>query len=43
MSLPSAMTSTLSTEELRLNDAYWRAANYVVESCGPSGSQDLAT
>jgi hypothetical protein len=34
MSLPSAMTSTLSTEELRLIDAYWRAANYVVESCG---------
>jgi xylulose-5-phosphate/fructose-6-phosphate phosphoketolase len=29
MSLPSAMTSTLSTEELRLIDAYWRAANYL--------------
>ncbi len=29
MSLPSAMTSALSTEELRLIDAYWRAANYL--------------
>ena len=29
MSLPSAMTTTLSTEELRLIDAYWRAANYL--------------
>jgi xylulose-5-phosphate/fructose-6-phosphate phosphoketolase len=29
MSLPSAMTSTLSREELRLIDAYWRAANYL--------------
>lgn len=29
MSLPSAMTSTLSAEELRLIDAYWRAANYL--------------
>jgi xylulose-5-phosphate/fructose-6-phosphate phosphoketolase len=29
MSLPSAITSTLSTEELRLIDAYWRATNYL--------------
>ncbi len=29
MSLPSAMTNTLSIEELRLLDAYWRAANYL--------------
>src|SRR6266496_673946 len=29
MSLPSAMTQTLSAEELRLLDAYWRAANYL--------------
>jgi xylulose-5-phosphate/fructose-6-phosphate phosphoketolase len=29
MSLPSTMTNTLSTEELRLIDAYWRAANYL--------------
>ena len=29
MSLPSAMTTTLSAEELRLIDAYWRAANYL--------------
>jgi xylulose-5-phosphate/fructose-6-phosphate phosphoketolase len=29
MSLPSAMTGTLSAEELRLIDAYWRAANYL--------------
>src|SRR5881628_2549477 len=29
MSLPSAMTGTLPTEELRLLDAYWRAANYL--------------
>ena len=29
MSLPSAMTATLSAEELRLIDAYWRAANYL--------------
>src|SRR5438094_6085054 len=29
MSLPSTMTQTLSAEELRLIDAYWRAANYL--------------
>jgi xylulose-5-phosphate/fructose-6-phosphate phosphoketolase len=29
MSLPSEMTTTLSAEELRLIDAYWRAANYL--------------
>jgi len=29
MSLPSAMTQTLPAEELRLIDAYWRAANYL--------------
>jgi xylulose-5-phosphate/fructose-6-phosphate phosphoketolase len=29
MTLPTAITSTLSTEELRLIDAYWRAANYL--------------
>jgi xylulose-5-phosphate/fructose-6-phosphate phosphoketolase len=29
MTLPTAITSTLSTEELRLVDAYWRAANYL--------------
>ena len=29
MSLPSTMTQTLSVEELRLLDAYWRAANYL--------------
>jgi xylulose-5-phosphate/fructose-6-phosphate phosphoketolase len=29
MSMPSAMTGTLSAEELRLIDAYWRAANYL--------------
>src|SRR5881227_3803768 len=29
MSLPSAMTGTLPAEELRLTDAYWRAANYL--------------
>ena len=29
MSLPSTMTNALSTEELRLIDAYWRAANYL--------------
>jgi xylulose-5-phosphate/fructose-6-phosphate phosphoketolase len=29
MSLPSTMTNMLSTEELRLIDAYWRAANYL--------------
>jgi xylulose-5-phosphate/fructose-6-phosphate phosphoketolase len=29
MSLPASMTSTLSSEELRLIDAYWRAANYL--------------
>jgi xylulose-5-phosphate/fructose-6-phosphate phosphoketolase len=29
VSLPSAMTNTLTTEELRLIDAYWRAANYL--------------
>jgi xylulose-5-phosphate/fructose-6-phosphate phosphoketolase len=29
MSLPSTMTQTLPAEELRLIDAYWRAANYL--------------
>ncbi len=29
MSLPAAMTGTLPGEELRLIDAYWRAANYL--------------
>jgi xylulose-5-phosphate/fructose-6-phosphate phosphoketolase len=29
MSLPSTMTKTLPAEELRLIDAYWRAANYL--------------
>ena len=29
MSLPSAMTQTLPADELRLIDAYWRAANYL--------------
>jgi xylulose-5-phosphate/fructose-6-phosphate phosphoketolase len=29
MSLPSAMTQALEAEELRLIDAYWRAANYL--------------
>jgi xylulose-5-phosphate/fructose-6-phosphate phosphoketolase len=29
VSLPSAMTQTLPAEELRLIDAYWRAANYL--------------
>ena len=29
MSLPASMTSTLSSDELRLIDAYWRAANYL--------------
>ncbi|HKA26376.1 MAG TPA: phosphoketolase family protein [Gaiellaceae bacterium] len=29
MSLPSAMTQTLSAEELSLVNAYWRAANYL--------------
>jgi xylulose-5-phosphate/fructose-6-phosphate phosphoketolase len=29
MSLPEAMTETLPTENLRLIDAYWRAANYL--------------
>jgi xylulose-5-phosphate/fructose-6-phosphate phosphoketolase len=29
MSLPAAMTDTLPGEELRLIDAYWRAANYL--------------
>ncbi len=29
MSIPSSVTATLSTEELRLVDAYWRAANYL--------------
>jgi len=29
VSLPSTMTQTLSVEELRLLDAYWRAANYL--------------
>jgi xylulose-5-phosphate/fructose-6-phosphate phosphoketolase len=29
MSLPASMTSTLSGEELRSIDAYWRAANYL--------------
>jgi xylulose-5-phosphate/fructose-6-phosphate phosphoketolase len=29
MSLPSTMTQTLTSEELRLIDAYWRAANYL--------------
>jgi len=29
MSLPSALTGTLSAEELDLIDAYWRAANYL--------------
>jgi xylulose-5-phosphate/fructose-6-phosphate phosphoketolase len=29
VSLPSTMTQTLSAEELRLLDAYWRAANYL--------------
>jgi xylulose-5-phosphate/fructose-6-phosphate phosphoketolase len=29
MTLPTAITSTLSAEELRLIDAYWRAANYL--------------
>src|SRR5919205_2766498 len=29
MSLPAEMTSTLSAEELRLLDAWWRAANYL--------------
>jgi xylulose-5-phosphate/fructose-6-phosphate phosphoketolase len=29
MSLPASMTSTLSNEELRVLDAYWRAANYL--------------
>ena len=29
MSLQSAMTQTLPADELRLIDAYWRAANYL--------------
>jgi xylulose-5-phosphate/fructose-6-phosphate phosphoketolase len=29
VSLPAAMTQTLPAEELRLIDAYWRAANYL--------------
>ena len=29
MSLPASMTSTLSSDELRSIDAYWRAANYL--------------
>ncbi len=29
MTLPAAMTTRLSAEELRLLDAYWRAANYL--------------
>jgi xylulose-5-phosphate/fructose-6-phosphate phosphoketolase len=29
MTLPTAITSTLTEEELRLIDAYWRAANYL--------------
>src|SRR4051812_10841502 len=29
MSLPASMTSTLSADELRLIDGYWRAANYL--------------
>ncbi len=29
MTLPTGITSTLSAEELRLIDAYWRAANYL--------------
>ncbi|MGE5433591.1 MAG: phosphoketolase [Candidatus Doudnabacteria bacterium] len=29
MTLPAAMTDTLPSEELRLIDAYWRAANYL--------------
>ncbi len=29
MSLPSAISAALSAEELRLLDAYWRAANYL--------------
>jgi xylulose-5-phosphate/fructose-6-phosphate phosphoketolase len=29
VSLPAAMTQTLPAEELRLMDAYWRAANYL--------------
>lgn len=29
MSLPSTMTNTLSTEELRLIDTLWRAANHL--------------
>ena len=29
MSLPSAMTGTMPAEELRLINAYWRAANYL--------------
>jgi phosphoketolase len=29
MSLPVAMTGALPAEELRLIDAYWRAANYL--------------
>jgi xylulose-5-phosphate/fructose-6-phosphate phosphoketolase len=29
MSLPASMTETLSTDELRALDAYWRAANYL--------------
>jgi xylulose-5-phosphate/fructose-6-phosphate phosphoketolase len=29
MSLPSTMTQTLPAEDLRLIDAYWRAANYL--------------
>jgi xylulose-5-phosphate/fructose-6-phosphate phosphoketolase len=29
VSIPSSVTATLSTEELRLVDAYWRAANYL--------------
>jgi xylulose-5-phosphate/fructose-6-phosphate phosphoketolase len=29
MTLPTAITTTLSAEEVRLIDAYWRAANYL--------------